>query len=292
MPSRDSGFESTFSALISLFTLYYFVEQCLRYITTSYNPGFYEKLRASRKDLVFFGIAMGACMRAIIGSEMFILHLGLLITALSTPSCAYAALDAWKSTQSPLNDPEAPWRLGNHARVCIAARGVLWVSELNRLDMYGLYVLHHAGSIIALLSWLQFQWPNLVFLTLFTTLVSEIPGDLVYMVSAYKETVEASPKLDRFRAHLVGFNAVQYALIRGGGILTVSGMLARAPGIQGRPVIEQLYAYGLLGLYTAFCASYVLRQRNSIRKQASPSGMSTPQQILEKSATEMVRQGK
>lgn len=226
-----------------------------------------------------------------------ILDSGLLVTALSTPYCAYGAAEEYSKQPREMPDfqrpwrpgsPESQWELGAHARVCVAARGVLWVSGLHTLDMNSLYVCSYAGSIVALLSWLHFRWPSPVFLTLLTTLVSEIPGDLVSVVTTYAETTGCgdSPVLERLRTRLVWFDAVQYTVVRGAGIAATFWMLWSddlPAGVQDRPVTEQLYAYSLLAVYTAYYLFYVLRQRTVIRNHQStfPTCSPPPCQIPE-----------
>jgi prolipoprotein diacylglyceryltransferase len=241
-------------------TAYYFIERCLRLILKAHNTPFYESLRASRKDLVFFGIWMG-----------------LLITIISTPFCVRGAREEWSALKDlPANSQ--PDGFGSNAKVCVAARSVLWVSELNRLDLYGIYVVHHAGSILSLLSFLYFEWPAAIFLTIYSTLVSEIPGDLVWMVSSYIETFNScSPSLTRFKSRLAAFNVAQYALIRGTGLAVVCWMLwtNQTSGLHGRPALEQVYAYSLLGLYTVFCGYYIFGQYKKNRYRAhTPSDVS------------------
>ncbi|KAJ6544375.1 hypothetical protein B0H19DRAFT_1267650 [Mycena capillaripes] len=236
------------TALIFFFTVYYFVERGLRVVLKSSNDAFYASLRASRKDMVFFGISMG-----------------LLISLASTPFCVRGAWSAWNAVLPGREEP--PWFLDEDARICVAARAILWVSELNRLDLYPLYVIHHTGSIISLLSFLYFQWPTLLFLVIFSTLGSEVPGDILWMVSSYIETLEILPPgLVEFKRRLNMFNVAQYAFFRGGGIIAVVCILAFSPaGLLTRSILEQAYAYTLLSFYAAFCAAYVFRQYCSIR---------------------------
>ncbi|KAJ6599513.1 hypothetical protein B0H10DRAFT_1959037 [Mycena sp. CBHHK59/15] len=247
------------NALILLFTAYYFVERFLRLLLRSYDIAFHNSLRESRKDMVFFGISMG-----------------LLISLISTPSCVRGAWSAWDAVSPGIEEP--PWVLDADARICVTARAVLWISELNRLDLYPLYVIHHAGSLLSLLSFLYFQWPTLLFLVIFSSLGSEIPGDLLWMLSAYIDGVEATPgRLVEFKRQLNIFNVVQYALIRGGGIIVVAWILGCSPaGLRTRSLIMQAHAYTLLSLYALFCVAYVYRQCRSIRartlsRPASPS---------------------
>lgn len=255
--TTSTEFGSNTVILVSFLTLYYFVERCLRVVALSCTPRFYNRMRALQKDRIFFGILMGVSSHNFVISytQMF---LGLLITALSTPLCVYATVKEWNSSV----DPGKSWSLEPQTRTCITFRSILWVSELNRLDMYSLYILHHTGSILSLVSWLHFRWPNLLFLILFSTLASEIPGDLVFLVSTYKETLdEPIPKLERFRTQLMRVNTLQYTVLRGAGILTVTWLMwSNAPGVSDRSMAEQVYAYSLLALYSVFCISYVLRQ--------------------------------
>ncbi|KAJ6579681.1 Prolipo protein diacylglyceryl transferase-domain-containing protein [Mycena vulgaris] len=239
------------NALILLFTVYYFVERGLRLLVKSSDGVFYNSLRASRKDMVFFGISMG-----------------LLISLASTPSCVRGAWSAWHAL-SP--GPEEPrWFLDEDTKTCVTARAVLWVSELNRLDLYPLYVIHHAGSIISLLSFLYFQWPTLLFLVIFSTLGSEVPGDLLWMLSAYIDSMESAPHgLVEFKRRLNMLNVAQYALIRGCGIIAVAWILAYSPaGLRTRSIPMQAHAYALLSLYAVFCIVYVFRQYRSIRARS------------------------
>ncbi|KAF7333019.1 hypothetical protein MVEN_02408200 [Mycena venus] len=235
-------------ALILLSAVYYFVEQGLRIALRSSNEAFYTSMRASRKDMVFFGISMG-----------------LLISLASTPSCVRGAWSAWHAVSPGTQEP--PWFLDEDAKICVTARAILWVSELNRLDLYPLYVIHHTGSIISLLSFLYFQWPVLLFLVIFSTLGSEVPGDLLWMVSAYIDSMEpASHGLVEFKRQLNMFNVAQYAFIRGSGIILVVWILVYSPaGLRTRSTPMQVYAYTLLLLYAAFCVMYVFRQYSNIR---------------------------
>ncbi|KAJ7676161.1 Prolipo protein diacylglyceryl transferase-domain-containing protein [Mycena rosella] len=247
------------NTLILLFTGYYFVERGLRLLLKSCNGVFYHSLWASRKDMVFFGISMG-----------------LLISLASTPSCVRGAWSAWNALSPGIEEPR--WFLDDDAKICVTARAVLWVSELNRLDLYPLYVIHHAGSLVSLLSFLYFQWPVLLFTCIFGTLGSEVPGDLLWMLSSYIDSLEYPPRgLVEFKRRLNMFNVVQYALIRGCGIITVAWILACSPaGLRTRSVLMQIHAYTLLSHYAAFCIAYVVRQYCSIRarslsRPASPS---------------------
>jgi len=54
-------------------------------------------------------------------------------------------------------------------------------------------------------------------------MVSEVFGDIVFLLSAYRDTLDhRNPRLGRFRKRLINFNVFQFATIRGAGILAVS----------------------------------------------------------------------
>ncbi|KAF7310172.1 hypothetical protein MIND_00390800 [Mycena indigotica] len=249
------------NTLILLSTVYYFVERVLRYALRRWDPRFSNFLHQTRKDACFFGISMG-----------------LLISLLSTPSCARGAWNAWSALGA---SPPAPWSLDEDVQTCVTARAVLWISELNRLDMYTLYVVHHAGALLSLLSFLYLQWPVLPVIAVFATLVSEIPGDFLWMLSAYIESLDAdapSPttgtatlptQLHTLKHRLTVFNALQYALVRGAGILFLLWLILSNAfpevTLRTRSAAVQLEAYSLGILYTAFCAAYVVRQYRSIQ---------------------------
>nr|GAT48479.1 predicted protein [Mycena chlorophos] len=234
----------------------------LRYGLRRYDEAFYASLYASRKDTVFFGIAMG-----------------LLISAISTPSCARGAWSAWTALR--LGASSTPWTLNEDTQRCVTARAILWISELNRLDLYPLYVVHHAGALLSLLSFLHLRWPVLPIISIFATLVSEIPGDMLWMLSAFIDSLPTpsaegvtvfsrkADALQKFKQRLIHFNVVQYTVLRGAGILFVVWLLAFNPfpdaALWTRSIPAQMHAYVLLGLYAAFCALYVVRQWRSLR---------------------------
>ena len=230
-------FEANLNVLLIWFTIYYFIECLLRVLLQRWNTHFYTFLKKSRKDAVFFGIGMG-----------------MLISIVSTPYCA-SALYEEVSIATTIPKEAVDWNLTSNARVCATARGILWVSELNRLDMYPLYVIHHAGSLISLFSWLYLKWPNAIYLTIFTGLVSEIPGDLVWMVSAYEELEQVkNATFRRMKRRLVRFNMWQYAIVRGSTVLlAIAFFYGNIDGwLKGR-LVGQLYGYSLVASYAIFC---------------------------------------
>ncbi|KAJ7916240.1 hypothetical protein B0H13DRAFT_2449915 [Mycena leptocephala] len=241
---RSENLDAT--TLVLLFTIYYLVERILRALLARYNNHFLIALKDARKDSVFFGFAMG-----------------LLITLISTPYCSTAAWSAWSSPSRATD-----WVLDSDAQTCLSARAVLWVSELNRLDLYPLYVVHHMGAISSLLSVIYFEWPPTTYLIILSTLASEVPGDIIWMLDAYIDSMEkSSSSLSRFKTRFNMINVAQYAFIRGAGIILVSWLLLCKPeySVGDFPFLVQILGGAVLTLYTLFCATYVVRQFLSIR---------------------------
>ncbi|KAF8073505.1 hypothetical protein FPV67DRAFT_1666276 [Lyophyllum atratum] len=156
--------------LFAALTVYYLVEKFLGYFVSVYlhRIDFRRTLRASRKEPVYFGMLLGAC-----------------ISLFSFPFCANSL---WKHTRlSPFAAREPYGQpLSLSAEICITSRGVLWVSELNRLDLYPGYMYHHLGSLAMLLSAFYLNTLELLYIP-FTTLVSEIPGDFMWILAAHQE---------------------------------------------------------------------------------------------------------
>lgn len=59
LDNSSAEFASNATTLVFFLTAYYVAEQWLRAILVSCMPRFYNKLRASQKDRIFFGISMG-----------------------------------------------------------------------------------------------------------------------------------------------------------------------------------------------------------------------------------------
>ncbi|KAF5373599.1 hypothetical protein D9758_000909 [Tetrapyrgos nigripes] len=169
MMSYLASYSEVSRPLFLAFTIYYLVECLLRYLvgTHLHNHTFQSVLRSSYKEPVYYGILLGA-----------------IISLFSTPFCLSAL---WASNPfSPL-----PPTFSTSAEICITSRTVLFISELNRLDMYPAYIYHHLGSIAAVLSALHLGAPELLYLP-FTTLVSEIPGDLIWILTAHRDLRDSS----------------------------------------------------------------------------------------------------
>ena len=78
--------------------------------------------------------------------------MGFLLVLISTPIC-YKAFRESTDANDILGTPN----LSTAGKHCISAKGVLWVSELNRLDYNIRYIKHHLGSIGFLLYYLYIE---------------------------------------------------------------------------------------------------------------------------------------
>ncbi|KAG5652585.1 hypothetical protein H0H81_004460 [Sphagnurus paluster] len=237
--------------LFAAFTVYYLVERVLRHLLSRslLTPDFLSKLRASRKEPAYFGIFFGA-----------------LISVFSFPFCANAF---WQYTPLPflpaarLGDP-----LSLSAEICITSRGVLWVSELNRLDLYAGYVYHHLGSIVMLLSAFYLDALELLYLPL-VTLVSEVPGDFVWIMAAHQDMDTrciGNQVWGKWRKDLQAANVWVYALARLPSIPIIAysafQLTQTKPGVwtpEARLALL-VWVFFVLALYLGWVVAYLKRQ--------------------------------
>jgi hypothetical protein len=89
------------------------------------QPALYDELHRERKDAQYFAFIMG-----------------FLMTAASTAICYKALRD---STEE--NDILGKPHLSTSGQLCLASKGVMWASELNRLDRSTKYITHHLLSL-------------------------------------------------------------------------------------------------------------------------------------------------
>ncbi|ESK94891.1 hypothetical protein Moror_14058 [Moniliophthora roreri MCA 2997] len=239
--------EDSAAEILVLLVIYYLFERCIKALFIRQAKPFFDYLYFSHKLPVFTGIAMGA-----------------LITVITTPACFRAAF-----TQGDDFD----------AKVCFVGRGVLWVSELNRLDLYELYVVHHLGGLLALCSTVTLRWPYRPVLVLFASLVSEIPGDFVWMLSAYRDYREGTgqkadsdsgtPLSKTIHQALVVFNLLQYVLLRFPAMIYSFYIVWIGEGTQRMSQMELNAAFTMMVAHAAFCIAYVIRQLRTIRRNVT-----------------------
>jgi hypothetical protein len=243
--------------LLSLFTLYYLSERLLRYLVSKHlhSSNFQQALHSSRKDSVYFGIFLGA-----------------FISLISFPFCTNAL---WRyspfSSHHSVNNNSLP----TSAEICVDARVVLWISELNRLDIYPLYVYHHVGCIVMILSVFHLHALEILYLPL-ATLVTEVTGDLVWVLAAHQEMdsrLRNNTKLENARRMLQQANIWMYAL---GRIPSIPITLYSVVLFTGKyredwnDVESQAlfaWAFFVLLIYFAWVTAYLRRQMHGLRRE-------------------------
>lgn len=225
------GDPRSFESIIVWFTAYYAIERGLRHVSRSKDPVFYQKLLSTRKDLPYFGIAMG-----------------FLITFFSAPTCAYAAYTAvypWQPLHSPGENISG--MVSASGAVCVVSRGVLWVSELNRLGGHDFYLYHHLGSLLSLVSIVAVQIPLGGMYGIYAGLISELTGDMVWLVRAHGATSANSAWLRRLEVA----NITQYVAVRAPGIVFGFYFIAnvRLSSLQQAVCTANLVLYATFVLY-------------------------------------------
>lgn len=218
----------SFQSVIFWFTVYYIIERGLRRLSRIKNPDFYQSLLSTRKDLPYFGIAMG-----------------FLITLFSAPACGYAACTAvypWHT--KPESNEVISGMVSTSGTICVVSRGILWVSELNRLGEHNFYLYHHLGSLVSLTTLLAIQIPLGAVYAIYAGLLSELAGDLVWLGNAHGYTAENSSWFRRLDV----VNTVQYVVFRAPGVIFGFYFTLNA----GLSPSEQLICTSFLVVYTAF----------------------------------------
>jgi len=145
----------SFPATLIYLTMYYLVEKSIKMVYRQLNPMFYERIFLERKDLQYFVFIMG-----------------ILITLVSTPVC-YTAFRESSATNDTLGGPFQ----STAGKICLASKGVLWTSELIRLDHSLGYIIHHLSSLLYLVSHLVIGFPLRPMYAFFTSLVTELISD-------------------------------------------------------------------------------------------------------------------
>lgn len=224
----------SFEGIIFWFTAYYVTERSLRFLLRWRYPTLYEKLLSTRKDLPYFGIMMG-----------------FLITLFSAPVCGYAAYTAmypWQAGSGPSESISGV--TSSSGAICVVSRGILWVSELNRLGEHTFYLYHHLGSLISLITLLAIQIPLGALYGLYSGLFSELTGDLVWLAGAHGYTIGNSSLFRQLEA----VNIALYAVVRAPGIIFGFYFLLNAGLSASKQMIctFQLTTYMIFVIYIFF----------------------------------------
>ncbi|KAH8836014.1 Prolipo protein diacylglyceryl transferase-domain-containing protein [Flagelloscypha sp. PMI_526] len=97
---------------------------------------------------------------------------------------------------------------------CLTSRAVLWLSELNRLDLYFPYVAHHLSSAVMMVSALHFRFFEVLYIP-YTSLISEVTGDLLWIMTAHSQHDLAwTTNMEAWRDRIKTLNVWVYAMCR------------------------------------------------------------------------------
>ncbi|KAK7467544.1 hypothetical protein VKT23_004598 [Stygiomarasmius scandens] len=256
MASRLEKYSDVASPIFLGFTVYYLVERILKYVvgTHLHTPSFKSSLRSSYKEPVYYGILLGA-----------------FISFFSTPFCASAL---WQTNPfSFLSSPSIA--LSTSAEICITSRTVLFISELNRLDLYAPYVYHHLGCVAVVVTALYTGTPELLYLP-FTTLVSEIPGDLIWIMTAHRDLNDTSRFVswgEKWRSTVKSVNFWTYAILRAPSVPAMAYTVWVA--IQ-KHHMKEWYAYGFASWVTVILGSYSFWIWRYLKSQMGTSTVENP----------------
>jgi hypothetical protein len=221
-------------ALVLSIWFYYGLDALVQRGYAYFLPKFYESLKD--KD-TYFGFLMGMLM--VILTTPFLIH------------------------QSFFD----PFSLGMLNQTLFAMRMMIFLVEVPRLKQYSLIVVHHIGGTIVTL-WSLVSQRTFGLIWFFTLLVTEIPGDLIYLYSAHGKNGT------KWYQHLVLFNLIQYVLVRVLGSLAVLiYSLYQFP----LTTMELVWAILFAVLYATYLLTYVWKQFKkvlSMRKRESSERVS------------------
>ena len=160
----------SFPAMLLYLTAYFVVELFIKKIFQHFHPNFYDTLYRERKDIQYFAFTMG-----------------ILITIFSAPTC-YKALQESSNTNDVLGNPNS----SAAGHICMASRGVLWASELNRLDHSSKFIMHHLSSIGYLFYHLQAGFPLRIIYAFYASLITEMFSTTACLVTLHGLKPESS----------------------------------------------------------------------------------------------------
>jgi hypothetical protein len=209
-------------ALALAIWFYYALDALIQQLYQRWLPKFYESLQDKE---TYFGFLMG-----------------MLIVIITTPFLLYQSIfDAYS--------------FGLLNQILFALRMMIFLVEVPRLKQYSLIVIHHIGGTIVTL-WSLFSQRTYGLIWFFTLLVTEIPGDLIYLYSAHGKNNT------KWYQKLVLFNLVQYVLFRLLGSLAVYiYSLYRFPLNMVELICGTIFSV----FYATYMLAYVWRQFKKVK---------------------------
>ncbi|KAF0318457.1 Carboxylesterase type B [Colletotrichum asianum] len=142
---------------------YQLANRLLHYVVKRYNPSCYANLEKDPSSRL---------------APYFVFPLGILFTLVSTPICSYAYSNTAQDTD--IFGVQRPFTTAG--KVCLASRGILWVSELPLLAYSPEYVTHHVLSLASLLLVLVRNMPRRPMYLIYAGLITELFSDTVALL--------------------------------------------------------------------------------------------------------------
>ncbi|KAI8245593.1 hypothetical protein K4K55_001261 [Colletotrichum sp. SAR 10_96] len=182
---------------------YQLANRLLHYVVKRYNPSFYATLEKDRSSKL---------------APYFVFPLGILFTLVSTPICLYAYGNTPR--ESDVFGVQRPFT--TRGKVCLASRGILWVSELPLLAFSPEYVTHHVLSLASLLLVLVRNMPRLPIYLIYAGLITELFSDTVALLRLHGRHAGSS----------VAFRAAMLANVVGMILLRILPIVVFTAGMQ------------------------------------------------------------
>ncbi|KAI0073480.1 hypothetical protein K474DRAFT_1666538 [Panus rudis PR-1116 ss-1] len=228
---------TVFLWFISWSTAWYFIERAIYTVFQHLWPRAYADLVARGKKVTFFTFVMGC-----------------LATTIISPVCAKAYLDA--DNAPPLNFANP-----GSAEYCLLGRAVLWTQEFSRIGYSTEILFHHLGSLAAMSYLLHVRLPVKALYALYTTLITEVGSQSVYIASTLGYGVEKS----RWTRRLEFVTISSLMLARWPSIIITFREIFTCPIIsRGQQVLTSI-ATAIYAIY--FSRSFVIRARRLRRIQ-------------------------
>ncbi|KAI8237442.1 hypothetical protein K4K54_012853 [Colletotrichum sp. SAR 10_86] len=182
---------------------YQLLNRLLHYVVKRYNPSFYATLEKNPSSKL---------------APYFVFPLGILFTLVSTPICLYAYGNTPR--ESDIFGVQRPFTTAG--KVCLASRGILWVSELPLLAFSLEYVTHHVLSLVSLLLVLVRNMPRRPIYLIYAGLVTELFSDMVALLRLHGRHAGSS----------VAFRAAMLANVVGMILLRILPIVVFTAGMQ------------------------------------------------------------
>ncbi|KAK2750845.1 hypothetical protein CKAH01_17915 [Colletotrichum kahawae] len=190
---------------------YQVANRLLHCVVKHWNPSFYATLEKDPSSKL---------------APYFVFPLGILLTLVSTPAC----LNAYSNTpqESDIFGVQRPFT--TTGKVCLASRGILWVSELPLLAYSPEYVTHHVLSLASLLLVLVRNMPRRPIYLIYVGPITELFSDTVALLRLHGRHAGSSLTFRRaMLANVVGMLMLRILPI----VVFTAGMQKTSPDYVG-----------------------------------------------------------